>query len=97
MKLLKNNWFWVAVVMILIAIGSFACSELPVPCETGRVKILTDFAGPYYQEVNGYREGANFYMPECHDYQTGRVLVNVDITNITVGFTPMVVKFPSCD
>jgi hypothetical protein len=96
MKIFKSHWFWVAVVAILIAIGSFAC-DLPVPCETGRVKILTDFAGPYYQEVNGYREGANFYMPECHDYTSGRVLVNVDITNITVGFTPMVVKFPSCD
>ena len=96
MKILKSHWFWVAVVAILIAIGSFAC-DLPVPRETGRIEILTDFAGPYYQTVNGYREGANFYMPECQDLQTGTVLVNVDITNITVGFTPMVVKFPSCD
>ena len=93
----KSNWLWVAVVAILIAIGSFACTDLPVPCETGRVKIMIDLSGRNFQTVNGYREGANFYMPECHDYQTGTVLVNVDITNIAVGFTPMVVKFPSCD
>jgi len=93
MKILKNHWFWVAA--ILIAIGSFACApDLP---ETGRATILTDFAGPYYQIVNAYREDGMYFMPECHDYTTGRTLVNVDITNIVVGFEPMAVKFPTCD
>ena len=94
MKTLKNHWFWVAIVAILIAIGSFACD---IPRETGRATILIDFAGPNYTTVNAYREDDRYFMPECHDYETGTVLVNVDITNITVGFTPMVVKFPSSD
>ena len=94
MKTLKDYRFWVAVVAILIAIGSFACTPIP---ETGRATILIDFAGPNYQTVNAYREDGMYFMPECHDYTTGTVLVNVDITNIVVGFEPAVVKFPTCD